>query len=99
MKIAVGNTNIIANNSGFDTNLKNSTIEIIKYLAKDTTFRKERGANGVRKGFEHFPMKMDKAKLCVECNKKGSRSNTKYICKVCEIPLHAECFESFHVND
>jgi uncharacterized protein YihD (DUF1040 family) len=99
LKIAVGNTNIIANNSGFDTNLKNSTIEIIKYLAKDTTFRKERGANGVRKGFEHFPMKMDKAKLCVECNKKGSRSNTKYICKVCEIPLHAECFESFHVND
>jgi len=99
LKIAVGNTNIIANNFEFDTTLKGTTIEIIKHLAKNTTFRKEKGANGVKRGFEHFPQLIDGKKLCVSCLKNGSKSSTTYICKVCQVSLHPKCFESYHIDE
>jgi len=99
LKIAVGNTNIIANNFELSTNLKETTIEIIKHLAKDTTFRKERGTNGVKKGFNHFPNEIEKRKACVQCMKEGRKSNTVYQCKECQVPLHPNCFESYHVDE
>ena len=99
LKIAVGNTNIIANNCKLATNLKDTTIEIIKHLAKDTTFRKERGTNGVKKGFNHFPNEIEKRKACIQCLKEGTKSNTVYQCKECQVPLHPKCFESYHVDD
>ena len=99
LKIAVGNTNIIAINSGYNTTLKDTTIEIIKHLAKNTTFKKEKGSIGVKKCFEHFPMKIEKPKLCVQCSKNGNKSNIKYSCKVCEVSLHPECFESYHIDE
>ena len=99
LKIAVGNTNIIATNNGYNTTLKDTTVEIIKHLAKNTTFRKERRSIGVKKGFKHFPMKIEKPKLCVQCSKNGNRSNTKYSCKVCEVSLHPECFENYHTDE
>lgn len=98
-KIAVGNTNIIAINLGHETTLKETTVEIIKHLSKNTTLRKEQGSVGVKKGFQHFPQLIEDKKSCIMCLKNGLKSSTTYICKVCKVFLHPKCFESYHDNN
>jgi hypothetical protein len=99
LKIAVGNTNVIATNMGLSTNLRETTLQLIDHLSKSHTLREDhnRPVYAKRKnGWGHFPEKLEKQQPCSECNNTGKTSKAKFKCKICNVPLHSHCFANYH---
>lgn len=99
VKIAIGNTNVIAIDMGFNTNLKETTLQVIDHLTGSHTVREDsnRPVYAKRKnGWGHFPIEIEKASPCVECKSNNKRSNTTFKCKICDVALHSQCFANYH---
>jgi hypothetical protein len=99
LKIAIGNTNTIAMHMGFDTTLKQTTLQIIDHLTGSHTMRRDENRPTYAKRKQewgHFPEKLDKKIKCVECQSNSKNSNTGYKCRQCDVPLHPHCFVDYH---
>lgn len=99
LKIAVNNTHIIATYLGFETNLKQTILELIDHLSQSTTLRNDENRPTYQKkktGQGHFPNEISKSKGCVLCQSNGRKSNTSYECDICKVPLHPKCFKEYH---
>jgi hypothetical protein len=101
LKIAVNNTNIIAINLGFQTDLKETTLAIVDWLRNSHSVRKDshRPLHQRKKvGWGHFPSAAEKSSDCVHCQSKERRSKTKFICLLCLVHLHPKCWVEYHSN-
>jgi hypothetical protein len=99
LKIAVNNTHILAINMGFQTDLKQTTLDIIDHLKNSYSVREEakRPAYQRRKsGWGHFPTEIEKSKDCAQCISMERRSKTTFKCPICEVPLHPKCWKEYH---
>lgn len=99
LKIAVNNTYIIAKEMNLCTSLKETELDIIDHLSGTHTMRQDSNRPTYQQrttGFGHFPVKNPKAAPCAECKKGNKKSNTVYLCAICKVHLHAECFAGYH---
>jgi hypothetical protein len=100
LKIAVNNTHILAINMNIDTTLKQTTLSIIDHLKQNHTMRNDTNRPTYQQrttGFGHFPDKIDgTSKDCVFCLHNQKRSKTKYLCTICQVPLHIDCWIEYH---
>lgn len=49
-------------------------------------------------GKSHWPVPMPKSRRCKLCQTKKVRKESKYGCKICDVNLCVECFESYHLE-
>jgi hypothetical protein len=99
LKIAVNNTNIIANSLGIEADLKSTTLEVIDWLKGSYSVRKDsqRPPHQRKKvGYGHFPSEVAKPSDCVYCKSKQRRSKTTFICLICKVHLHPKCWVEYH---
>ena len=99
-KMAVNNTNVIAQELGYSTSLKQTMESIISHLTGDYTVRSPEKMPVFKQRFDrkdHWPKPGEKVK-CVQCRTNGKNSNTSFWCTKCDVTLHPECFESYHTE-
>lgn len=89
----------LSNEFNIVTSLKSTQLEIIDQLTGNTTLREDelKPIHLVRMtGFGFFPEKQDKSGDCTQCKKDDIRSKTSYMCSICKVRLHADCFSTYH---
>lgn len=99
LKIAVNNTNIIANHLGIQTDLKETTLEVIDWLTNSHSVRKDSNRPSYQRkktGWGHFPSEVENPSDCTYCKKKEQRSKTSFICLICKVHLHPKCWVEYH---
>lgn len=99
-KIAVNDTNVIAQEKGFTDSLRSTELQLIDHLTQNYTWKNPSGRPSHKlrtTGWGHFPKKQTETKRCVQCIKNGKKSNTTYICDICKVYLHPECMSEYHL--
>jgi hypothetical protein len=99
LKIAVNDTNIIAQELQLSSCLRDTELEIIDHLAGNHTWRSDnsRPVHKVKTtGHGHFPIKATKKGRCEVCKKHGKDSSTTYLCAICQVHLHPEHMTEYH---
>ena len=99
LKIAVGNTNIIANRMELSENLKDTTLQLIQHLTSNHTLRtnENRPIYQIKKtGWGHFPEEISKKRPCAHCLSLKVKSSTTFKCQICDVALHPKCFKNYH---
>jgi len=92
-------THVIAVNQGFETDLKQSTLEIADHLTDSHTVREDGNRPEYQRrkqGWSHFPVEIENSKDYAQCLSTQRRSKASYKYFICEIPLHPRCWAEYY---